>query len=163
MSAVPLLVLLIHICTIIDTVSHNCVWLLPLYLTVTTYTPDHPLRLVKALNKPLHSCCALTELPLGRKLATQILPLDWAISVRRRPLWKMAASPKPTKGSHADRWIITGRPQEYSAHYVCNPPSVLLCHTCTILHTVTCNCLMATILEFCHLHTRPPTKIGKNT
>jgi len=30
-------------------------------------------------------------------------------------------TPCPT-GSLANKWIITGRPQQYSAHYVCNPP-----------------------------------------
>jgi len=34
----------------------------------------------------------------------------------------MAAMLKATLGSHADKWIIIGRTQEYSAHYVCNPP-----------------------------------------
>jgi len=34
----------------------------------------------------------------------------------------MAATPKATLGSHADKWIIIGRPQEYSAHYICYPP-----------------------------------------
>ena len=34
----------------------------------------------------------------------------------------MAATPKGTVGSCADKWIIIGRTQEYSAHHVCNPP-----------------------------------------
>jgi len=34
----------------------------------------------------------------------------------------MAAMPKGTLGSCADKWIIIGRTQEYSAHHVCNPP-----------------------------------------
>jgi len=33
----------------------------------------------------------------------------------------MAATPKGTLGSCADKWIIIGRTQEYSAHHVCNP------------------------------------------
>jgi len=35
-------------CTILDTVACNCVWL-PLYLTLATYTLDHPLTLAKAV------------------------------------------------------------------------------------------------------------------
>ena len=34
----------------------------------------------------------------------------------------MAATPKGILGSCADKWIIIGRTQEYSAHHVCNPP-----------------------------------------
>ena len=34
----------------------------------------------------------------------------------------MAATPPCPTGSLADKWIIIGRPQEYPAHYVCNPP-----------------------------------------
>jgi len=34
----------------------------------------------------------------------------------------MAATPKATLGSRSDKWIIIGKTQEYSAHYVCKPP-----------------------------------------
>jgi len=53
---------------------------------------------------------------------TVMLPSDWAISGQWRPFSKMAAMLKPTKGSRADKWIMVGRPQEYSAYYVCIPP-----------------------------------------
>jgi len=39
-----------------------------------------------------------------------------------RPFRKMAATPPCPTGSLADKCIMIGRPQEYSAHYVCNPP-----------------------------------------
>jgi len=125
MSAIPLSVLSCQTNIILGTVTCSCVWWPP-YCTFATYTPDHPQGLVKTLNKPLHSCWTPTELLLGDESASKNSHSDIAFRLsnfsQRRPFWKMAATSKATLGSRADKCIIIGRPQEYSAYYVCIPP-----------------------------------------